>query len=361
MLRQLFATPLSWFYGLGVAFRHKLFDWGILRSEEFDIPVVCVGNLTVGGTGKTPHTEMLVRMFSPAYKVAVLSRGYRRRSKGFVLATSAASCKKVGDEPRQIKLKFPDIPVAVCEKRAEGIHRLRTLHPEVNLIILDDAFQHRYVESWVNIVLEDYSRPIYRDRLLPAGSLRDVRSQMYRANFIVVTKCPEDLKPIDVRVASKCLEPYPYQSIFFTRMVSLPPVPLFPEYGRKEPRPGQDVVAMAGIGNPDEFVTGLARKYRVVDTLIYPDHYNYKTRDLPAMRAALAKGGEDTVILTTEKDAVKMSNSRKIPDELRERLYYVPIRVDFVDTVDRNTEADFLQKLEPYVRSNHKYKTYCTE
>lgn len=150
MLRTLWAAPLAWIYGLVVGIRHKLFDLKILRSEEFDIPIVCVGNLTVGGTGKTPVTEYLIEYFASRYNIAVLSRGYKRKTRGFVLSDVRSSFRAIGDEPKQIKLKYPEIPVAVCERRVEGIRRLREAHPEVNLIILDDAFQHRYVESWVN-------------------------------------------------------------------------------------------------------------------------------------------------------------------------------------------------------------------
>ncbi|MEG0656446.1 MAG: tetraacyldisaccharide 4'-kinase [Mucinivorans sp.] len=158
-MRNILTAPLSWLYAAGVALRHAMFNIGLYKVEEFDIPIVVVGNITVGGTGKTPFTEYLVEQLSTDYHVAVLSRGYMRKTKGFVLASETSSFKNVGDEPKQIKLKFPSIPVAVCEKRVVGIKKLRELHPEVNLIILDDAFQHRHVEGWVNIVLMDYNCP----------------------------------------------------------------------------------------------------------------------------------------------------------------------------------------------------------
>lgn len=217
-LPPLISVPLSWLYGMVVHIRHKLFDLKILRSEEFDIPVVCIGNLTVGGTGKTPVAELLIERFSEHYRVGVLSRGYRRRTKGFVLSTLTSSARTIGDEPRQMKLKYPSVPVAVCEKRAEGIRLLRKAHPEIELIILDDAFQHRYVEPWVNILLMDYNNPVYRDRLLPWGRLRDTRNQIHRANFVLVTKCPDDLNPLDMRIVINSLGLFPYQSLYFTRM-----------------------------------------------------------------------------------------------------------------------------------------------
>ena len=248
-LPVLIAAPLAWIYGLIINVRHKLFDLKILRSEEFDIPVVCVGNLTVGGTGKTPVTEFLIERLSGERRVAVLSRGYRRRTKGFVLSTPRSSVKSIGDEPKQMKMKYPDVPMAVCEKRAEGIRRLREIHPEIELVILDDAFQHRYVEPWVNILLMDYNRPVYRDRLLPWGRLRDTRGQIDRANFVLVTKCPEDLNPLDMRIVRNSLGLYPYQSLYFSRMEQGEALPLFADRTERRIRRGDRVIVMAGIAD----------------------------------------------------------------------------------------------------------------
>ena len=238
-LPALLAVPLSFVYGAVVTVRHKLFDLKILRSEEFDIPVVCVGNLTVGGTGKTPVTEFLIERLSENHRVAVLSRGYRRKTKGFVLSSPTSSVKSIGDEPKQMKIKYPEVPMAVCEKRAEGIRRLRGLHPEIEVVILDDAFQHRYIEPWVNILLMDYNNPVYRDRLLPWGTLRDTKNQMDRADFVLVTKCPDDLNPLDMRIVANSLGLFPYQSLYFSRMEQVDPQPLYPDAARvRIPRGG---------------------------------------------------------------------------------------------------------------------------
>lgn len=351
MLKQILLTPLSWLYGLVVIIRHKLFDWGILSTVEFDIPIVCVGNLTVGGTGKTPHTEFLIEHFSKQYKVAVLSRGYKRRTHGFVLATPDSSFLKIGDEPRQIKLKFPDIPVAVCEKRVEGINQLRKLHPEVNLIILDDAFQHRYVEAWVNIVLMDYNRPVSRDSFLPLGRLRDSKKQLNRAHFVIVTKCPDYIKPIDMRVINKELNLYPYQSLYFSRFRQGDLVPLFPEHETSMPRRGQDIIAMAAIANPSGFFGELEQRFNIVKTLVFPDHHPYKVKDLEKIKKVLSVSPPDTLVVVTEKDAVKLANRRKIPVDLQKRLYFAPIEVSFLD----NGENGFTRQIEQYVRTNQKY------
>ena len=349
-LPPLISVPLSWLYGMVVHIRHKLFDLKILRSEEFDIPVVCIGNLTVGGTGKTPVAELLIERFSEHYRVGVLSRGYRRRTKGFVLSTPASSARTIGDEPRQMKLKYPSVPVAVCEKRAEGIRLLRKAHPEIELIILDDAFQHRYVEPWVNILLMDYNNPVYRDRLLPWGRLRDTRNQIHRANFVLVTKCPDDLNPLDMRIVINSLGLFPYQSLYFTRMRQGEITPLFADRAVGKVREGDPVIAMSGIANPVPLLESLRKRFDVVAELTFDDHHTYRLSDMRRLEALFA-AYPDAVVLTTEKDAVKLTNRKKVPEAVQQRLYYVPIHVSFV----ADSESEFLRQLELYVRTNQKY------
>ena len=349
-LPPLISVPLSWLYGMVVHIRHKLFDLKILRSEEFDIPVVCIGNLTVGGTGKTPVAELLIERFSEHYRVGVLSRGYRRRTKGFVLSTLTSSARTIGDEPRQMKLKYPSVPVAVCEKRAEGIRLLRKAHPEIELIILDDAFQHRYVEPWVNILLMDYNNPVYRDRLLPWGRLRDTRNQIHRANFVLVTKCPDDLNPLDMRIVINSLGLFPYQSLYFTRMRQGAITPLFADRAVGKVRAGDPVIAMSGIANPVPLLENLRKRFDVVAELTFDDHHTYRLSDMRRLEALFA-AYPDAVVLTTEKDAVKLTNRKKVPEAVQQRLYYVPIHVSFV----ADSESEFLRQLELYVRTNQKY------
>ena len=207
--------PLSALYGVVVWFRNKLFDWSILPSEEFSVPVICVGNITAGGTGKTPHVEYLIELLKKDYKVAVLSRGYKRKTSGFVLADTQSTVKTIGDEPLQIFKKFPDIIVAVDGNRRRGIKKLLNIPEEKRpeIILLDDAFQHRYVKPFLSILLIDSNRLIYEDTLLPAGRLRESRAGKDRANMVVVTKCSPELKPIDFRLISKHLDLYPYQDL----------------------------------------------------------------------------------------------------------------------------------------------------
>ena len=268
--------PASWLYKMAVLFRHQLFDWGILHSEKFDIPVICIGNITVGGTGKTPLAEMIVDYMSQTHRVALLSRGYGRRTKGYREVAATDHYRDVGDEPLQIKRKFPDVCVVVCERRADGIRRIRTEHPEVDLIVMDDGFQHRYVEAKINVVLIDATRPVQEDRMLPLGSLRDVPGQLHRAHYFIVTKCPEEMNLLDRRIMRKVLIEAAYQNIYFTRMEAFRPQPVFGEAPAEGFDPGTEVILMSGIGNPAQFVRGASACYRVVGELRFEDHHVYR-------------------------------------------------------------------------------------
>ena len=343
-----FLVPAAWLYKLGVMFRHRLFDWGVLKSEKFDIPIVCIGNITVGGTGKTPMAEMVIAYMSKRYHVALLSRGYGRRTKGYLEVTSGAHYRDVGDEPLQIKMKFPDTVVAVCEKRAEGIRRIRAAHPEVDLIVMDDGFQHRYVVPKVNVVMIDATRPIRDDRMLPLGTLRDLPEDLHRAHYFVVTKCPEKMAPIDRRILRKTLIQVAYQRVYFTRFESFMPQPLFPDVaGEQTLRSGCPVIALSGIGNPKPFLRTLRERYEVAAELTLDDHHVYRVRDIRTLEALLREH-PDAAIVTTEKDAVKLTNRSKIPERVQRRLYYLPINISFIE----DSATDFLQKLEEDVRGN---------
>ena len=220
-------TPLSWLYGIGVGIRNQMFELGILKSKAFDVPVISVGNITVGGSGKTPHVEYLIRQLHDKVKVAVLSRGYKRKSRGYVLADKQSTARDIGDESYQILKKFPGIYVAVDKKRCNGIERLTSdeATKDTDVILLDDAYQHRYVKPGINILLVDYHRLIIYDKLMPAGRLREPQSGKARADIVIITKCPADLKPMEFRVLTKALNLYPYQKLFFTTL----------EYGDLQP------------------------------------------------------------------------------------------------------------------------------
>lgn len=345
-MKRLFLAPLSWIYKAVVTLRHRLFDWGVLKSEKFDIPIICVGNITVGGTGKTPMSEMIIDYMSRTHRVALLSRGYGRRTKGYMEVSARSNYRDVGDEPLQIKIKFPRTVVVVCEKRADGIRRIRAEHPEVDLIVMDDGFQHRYVDPKINVVMVDATRPVQHDEMLPLGSLRDLPEMLYRAHYFVVAKCPDDMKPIDRRLMRKVLVSMAYQKVYFTRFESFRPQALYDE-APDEVEYGGEVIAMSGVGNPLPFVNDLKKRYEVVETLSLGDHHVYMKSDMRLLVRLLEKH-PSAVIITTEKDAVKLVNRDRIPPEVRRKLYYLPINITFTE----GSETDFLQKLEQDVRSN---------
>ena len=347
MLRFLL-VPASWIYGWVIHLRNYLFDAGLLKSERFSIPIICVGNITVGGTGKTPMSEMIIDYMSRRHKVALLSRGYGRRTQGYLEVQTDSHYRDVGDEPLQIKLKFPESVVVVCEKRAEGIRRLQEEHPEVTLIILDDGFQHRQVSAKVNIVMVDATRQPQEDHFLPYGMLRDEIDQLHRAHYFVVTKCPENMTPLERRLLRKYLVKVAYQRIYFTRMESFRPQPLFEDVAPAEPLSrNQKVIALSGIGNPKPFYTALEKQYEVVERIEHEDHHVYKVRDIKQLQALLEQHPE-AVVITTEKDAVKLTNRKRIPEALQRRIYYLPINISFIE----DSETDLLSKLEEDVRTN---------
>ncbi len=348
---KLFLAPLSWIYGIVIAVRNWLYDEGLRKSVSFDIPVVCVGNITVGGTGKTPLCEALIEHFRKEYNVGLISLGYGRKTKGYREVIPGASWRSVGDEPKQIKTRYPDTVVVVCKNRVEGIRRMTSEHPEVNLVIMDDGFQYRRLTPKLNIVMMDYTRPIYKDRLLPSGRLRDQRKQMRRAHYVVVTRCPSGITPLDRRIIRNNLDLLPFQNLSFTRVVPGAVYPAFPaDAEKKQIAAGTKVVAMAALGNPEPFVEGLRKKYRLMDELLWGDHHPYVVRDVRRMQEALRDAGDDAVIVTTEKDAVKFGNGAKIPPELRARLFVQPIEMGFIE----ESKESFLKKLDYDVRTDQK-------
>ncbi|MBP3550371.1 MAG: tetraacyldisaccharide 4'-kinase [Alistipes sp.] len=327
-MKRVFLKIASLLYGAAIKLRHLLFDINILHSERFDIPIICVGNITVGGTGKTPTVEMLVEYYSEEKNVVVLSRGYGRATKGYRVVEVDDTYRQVGDEPLQIKRKFPHVTVVVCEKRAFAIHRIKEEFPETDMIIMDDGFQHRYVEPLINIIIVDANRPVERDHLLPYGQLRDTTDSLDRAHYFIVTRCPESMKPIDMRVMRKVLVEKPSQEIFFSRMQPATPCAVFAGVDCRVEH-GASVIAMSGIGDNDSFNAGLAQRYKVVDTLDLDDHHSYRMSDLKHMKQLLKKHPE-AVIMTTEKDAVKLAYSNAVPEELRNKIFYEKISLRFV-------------------------------
>lgn len=343
--------PFSWLYGFVVYIRNKFFDWGLLKHEEFEVPVICIGNITVGGTGKTPHTEYLIRLLSKQYRVAVLSRGYKRRSKGFVLATDSSTSAVIGDESFQIKKKYPDTIVAVDADRRRGIRKLLALENPPEIILLDDAFQHRYVKPSYTIILSDYNRPVYEDRLLPAGRLREPFSSMRNANMIIVTKCPDDLQPIDFRIISHDINVFPYQGLYFTSFTYKNIEPVFSGANHSDSLTAlrnRHILLVTGIASPKALLKELSKYTEKIDTLTYPDHHNFGSKDIKHITNTFRSiKSEDKLILVTEKDAARLVSRKDIDEDLKQRLFYIPIEVTFVGEAQ-----DFDEKIYKHVREN---------
>ena len=342
--------PLSWLYGFGVGLRNRLFDLGLLPQQEFSIPVIDVGNITVGGSGKTPHVEYLVRLLRDKMKVAVLSRGYKRKSRGYVLASSDTPMHDIGDEPFQMKRKFPDIYVAVDKNRRKGISHLTDDEAtrDVDIILLDDAYQHRYVKPGINILLVDYHRLIIYDKLLPAGRLREPMKGKNRADIVIVTKCPKDLKPMEFRVLTKALNLYPYQGLFFTCIDYDELQPVFNKTQSLPNMSSANVLLLTGIASPRQMELDLKNRCRSITPLSFGDHHQFNDRDAARISEAFARLPEPRIIITTEKDASRLEATPALTSEVRQALYVLPIRIRFM----LDQEEHFNHKIISYVRKN---------
>lgn len=345
--------PLSWIYGLGVDIRNALFDMGVLPSVSYDIPIINVGNITVGGTGKTPTVEYLIRLLNGRYRVAVLSRGYKRRTKGYILSTTASTIEEIGDEPWQIKQKFPDVIVAVDANRRRGIERLMTdeATKDVEVILLDDAFQHRYVKAGHNILLVDYHRIISDDCLLPAGRLRERPSASTRASTIIVTKCPRHINAMGFRVILSALNIRPYQQLFFSTFTYETMHQLWgngtlePETLRKD---NTHVLLLTGIAGPRQMEQDVRRFVQHVNPLTFPDHHYFTRHDAESINKALQDLPQPHIIITTEKDAARLLHLEGLTEEVKQCTYVLPIGISIM----RDEKEKFDKMINDYVQEN---------
>ena len=343
--------PLSWIYGSIVRFRNWLFDIGVKKSKSFSIPVISVGNITVGGSGKTPHVEYLVRLLHDKAKIAVLSRGYKRKSHGYVLAEEDTEMPEIGDEPFQMHKKFPDIYVAVDSKRVRGIQHLQDEEKtkDVDVILLDDAFQHRYVKPGINILLVDYHRLIIYDKILPAGRLREPLSGKNRADIVIVTKCPKDLKPMEFRVLTKAMNLYPFQKLYFTCINYDKPIGVFEEKQIElESMKDKNALLLTGIASPKQMEHDLKPMVKSLTSLSFGDHHHFKGKDIDRINERFESLPEPRIIITTEKDAVRLKESDGLYEKTKESIYALPIKVSFM----LDQEDNFNEKIISYVRKN---------
>ena len=365
-------------YWLTLKVRHMLFDNGFRKIYEPEVPSICIGNITVGGTGKTPHTEMLVRTLLEdeqwyGKSIAVLSRGYKRRSKGFQQVVADGTALDYGDEPLQIKKKFPQVTVAVDSSRKEGCMFLtdpesvkiskkgkKCIHkdfPKADLILLDDAYQHRKVKAGVNIVLVDYSRPIFKDHLLPLGKLRDLPERIAAADIVIVSKCPKHMDGWEKGNWAQALGLSGYdaaecvgtrkngkkQHLFFTTISYDTPQAIFPE-GDSRYLYAQRLILFTGIANDAPLARFLSGTYKIVKHFNFPDHHKFSRSDIMSIRNA-GDAFPTSVIMTTEKDCQRVRDSKAVPESLKQRMFYAPIKTEFLRPEDQEKFRFVLKEL----------------
>ncbi|WP_266205671.1 tetraacyldisaccharide 4'-kinase [Pontibacter kalidii] len=320
--------PFSQLYGGIMRLRNLGYDKGLLASRQFNLPVIAVGNLTVGGTGKTPHVEYLLRLLH-AYKVATLSRGYKRQSKGFILADNTSSAAKIGDEPFQYHLDFKQVEVAVCEDRVKGIEQLQQLVPGLEVVVLDDAMQHRPVQPSLNLLITDYNRPFYQDHVLPAGRLREPRSGAKRADAVIVSKCPASINQQERELIVGKVQRYtsPGTPVYFSTFAYGAPVAM-----GNGSETTKKVILLTGIANAEPLKNYLgSHGYTLLKHLSYPDHHLYTSDNLQELKELLQQPAyAGASILTTRKDAVKLSDTGLLPLTQALPIFFVPIEVQFI-------------------------------
>ncbi|HET6244870.1 MAG: tetraacyldisaccharide 4'-kinase [Bacteroidetes bacterium] len=351
---QILLIPVSFLYGIILLIRNLFFDFGLLTEKKFKTPIISIGNLSTGGTGKTPHIEYLVRLLKENFNPSVLSRGYGRKSSGFILADETKNASDIGDEPLQIKNKYNNVVVAVCNSRVSGINKLLAAHPEIDTILLDDAYQHRYVKPGISILLTDYSKLYANDFVLPSGNLREFSSGASRADIIIVSKTPQIFSPLDRRFLTNKLNPKPYQKIFFsytaygdlvslkTRKVS----PFDKEYYFDK---NFAILLITGIANSANMVYYLENKSKEVRHIAFSDHYKYNQKDLEQIKNLFDNiAAQNKIIITTEKDAMRlaMPELKEITEKLP--IFYIPIEIKF----HGQDEQTFNQHIVSYVKQN---------
>ena len=338
--------PFSLLYWLGIAVRNFLYEKQVLKSSSFGLPLICVGNLSVGGTGKSPMVEYLIRLLEHRYHIATLSRGYKRKTKGYALAGPDTTALEIGDEPMQFHQKFPELPVAVGEERMVAIPQLLHDRPQTELIILDDAFQHRAVKAGLNILLTDYSNLFTRDFYLPTGDLRDLKSSYKRAEIIVVTKCKNGISAAEKEKIRNEIRPVNGQKLFFTGL----------EYGdpwhftNGDPKPLKaetEVLLVTGIANPRPLKMMLEEKHKTYQMLQFPDHHIFTIDDWKEIIRKFEEiKANDKIILTTEKDAVRLDKFRQEASGIP--LYVIPVRHQFLFEEAADFEETVIQFIQQF-------------
>ncbi|MFZ4521002.1 MAG: tetraacyldisaccharide 4'-kinase [Bacteroidales bacterium] len=348
---QVILFPFSLCYGLVMHARNLLFDLHILPSRTYDRPVISVGNLTVGGTGKTPHIEYLIRLLSSSFQIATLSRGYGRKSSGFIVASEQSGVTDIGDEPLQFYKKFASVKVAVDEKRRRGINLLLEHFPSLGVILLDDAFQHRYVKPGLSILLTDYHLPYSDDLVLPSGTLREFRTGASRADIIIVTKTPKIFSPITRRRIIEDLKPSAHQRIFFSYITYSEPILVFSNQELTFPSRATNILLFTGIANDYPLREHLERMCSELVVMKFADHHAYTVRDIEEISKKFQDlPTQKKVIVTTEKDMMRLKTPELSSYLKNLPLFCVPMAIDFHGTDREN----FDNEIERYVKKNQR-------
>lgn len=347
---KLFLLPLAIVYEWITRARNKLFDLKLLPSVSYNLPVISVGNLSAGGTGKTPHVEYIIRLLSGTFNLTTLSRGYGRETKGFRIAKEGDNSSTIGDEPMQFFTKFPQINVVLDADRRNGIKNIISQLPRTDAIVLDDAFQHRYVKPGLSILLTDFHKLFTNDYILPLGTLRESRKASKRANIIIVTKTPSVLSPYERERILNSIKPSPYQKVLFSYIKYGKMQSLWKDSEQEEPRDRYSVIMLvAGIANPYPLEHELRKICNDLITLRFNDHHKYTRRDFESIKRNFNDiYTRNKLLITTEKDAMRMLNP-EVKDLAAELpIYYMPMEIDF----HNGDKKIFDETLNEYVRKN---------
>ena len=350
-LKYILLKPLSVLYGIGVGLRNKLFDLGIFHSHKCGLTTISVGNITVGGTGKTPHAEYLLEYLSKRVSTAYLSRGYKRSTAGFKIAAEKSTASTIGDEAYQIYRKFENVTVAVDGNRINALKKLQQHKTEPKVVVLDDAYQHRKLHPDLNILLIDYNRLTYRDLMLPLGELRESSENTDRADIIIFTKCPNTMQPVDMLSTRTQINPFPYQTLYYTSLSYGEPKGLFTD--KKIELYGKEVLLITGIAQPQHLHKHLEQYASLITALKYPDHHRFTSYDIQEIAEdyeGLANGNR--VIITTEKDAARLI-SMEIPESIKNDIYTIGIEIEFLF----NGKQNFNAQIDKFLRNQNLYLT----
>jgi tetraacyldisaccharide 4'-kinase len=330
ILVKILLAPFSILYGIGVSIRNVLYQRGVLKGVKFNLPVISVGNLSVGGTGKTPHIEYLIRLLKDYVHVATLSRGYLRKTQGFLEVLPSNNAEQTGDEPLMFKRKYPDVMVGVAENRTIGVLEMIKLKPEIQVVLLDDAFQHLSIIPGLNILLTDFRYPFTRDYLLPSGRLREWRSAYERADIIIVSKCPPQMSAAEKDQFIQELKPFSHQQVFFSFYEYGSPYSFYDGHRRINLNGSQDILLISAIAGTEYLTEYLEERTASIRALEFEDHHYFTSSDVSQLKAIFDNmEGENKLILTTEKDAVRLELCQEFLARERPPIFVLPLRVAF--------------------------------